>query len=742
MPSNKNGFYRRALVAALGSFITATSQAEILALEEVVVTAQKRAESLQDVPISVSAMTGDKLSEAGISRIADLQAYVPNLSMTEAALGSNVYIRGMGSQVNQGFEQSVGTYVDGIYYGRARQLRAPFFDLERVEVLRGPQGILFGKNSIAGALNLTTAKPTDEFEGEIAALYEPKHGEKEVSLVLSGPLSNNLKGRLALRQREMDGFVDNVARDEDQQQTDEQVIRGTLVWDVSNDLDITLKAESGTFDSDGRNLISLGEALPGRISVVNEFQKREADDKEFSDNDYENYTLTVNYSLGEHTLTAVSGYSTYEFEESVDTDFGRLSLVQTPSEEDFEQFSQELRLTSPVGETFEYIVGAFYQTNDVSFAEPVPVTLPGVQVVLDRQYGTESDTWAVFGQGTWNFNESLRTTLGLRYTEEDKEGFRRLATRNLDGSLFGGLDPLGADVPPLGLFPHDLAGKRDEESLTPMVNVQWDATPDVMLYASLSTGFKAGGFDARSNRRTLADGSPALEFEEEEALAVELGSKMTLLDGAAELNIALFRTEYEDLQVSVFDGILGFDVANAAEAITQGVELDGRWRVSEGLTLTGALAYTDFEFQNYDDGACYAGQTPDRVEGGVPFCDWEGNTNQFTPQWSASVSADYVVAIGDNLEFRSVLDLSYSDDYYAAPDLDPNAVQDAYTKVNLRLSIGSSDGAWDLALVGKNLTDEEIVTFANDVPLSGATPSYFAFVERPRHVAIQGRYRF
>tara|TARA_R100000005_G_scaffold94720_1_gene73619 strand:- start:9600 stop:10319 length:720 start_codon:yes stop_codon:yes gene_type:complete len=206
----------------------AANAASAQMLEEVVVTAQKRSQSLQDVPISINAVSGEKLKEAGITRIADLQVYVPNLTMSEAAIGSNIYIRGVGSQVNQGFEQSVGTYVDGIYFGRPRQLRAPFFDLERVEVLRGPQSILFGKNSIAGALNLVSAKPTDEFEGSVSALLEPDHGELETSLVLSGPLSDTLSGRLALRYREMDGFIDNVAKGIDEMETEETVVRGAL----------------------------------------------------------------------------------------------------------------------------------------------------------------------------------------------------------------------------------------------------------------------------------------------------------------------------------------------------------------------------------------------------------------------------------------------------------------------------------------------------------------------------------
>ncbi len=725
-----------------------SGQVSAAALEEVVVTAQRRTESLMDVPISIAAMSGEKLNEAGITRMADLVAYVPNLTMTEAAIGSNIYIRGVGSQVNQGFEQSVGTYVDGIYYGRPRQLRAPFFDLERVEVLRGPQAILFGKNSIGGALSLTTAKPSDEFEGDVSLYYEPDHEELETYATLSGPLSDSLRGRLSLRKRDMDGYLDNIAKDSYEMETDEWVVRGTLVWDATDSLAVTFKAETGEFNTKGRNLVILNDPAPGGATpIVNEFEKKAVNDEEYSDNEYDNYTLTLDYQMGDFTLTSITGYSAYEYQEAVDTDFGIGSTVQTPSSEDFDQFSQELRLVSPQGQTFDYIVGLFYQTNDISYREPAAITLPAIQVILDRDYGSESDAWAVFGQGTWNATETFRITLGARYTEESKDGFRRLPVRNVDGSIFNPLNlpefaELGMPLPGLGVVPHDLRGDRDEQSFTPMINVQWDVGSDAMLYASASTGFKAGGFDARSNRAALPDGSPALEFEEEEALAFEVGGKLQLLDGAAELNIALFRTEFDDLQVSVFDGVLGFDVANAAEAVSQGVELDGRWQATDHLMFSGAVGYTDFEFENYPDGACYKGQTPDRVESGVPFCDWSGNTNQLTPEFSATVSADFVYPVWGNLELRATLDVIYSDEYFAAPDLDPNLVQDSFTKINARLGIGSVDGTWDVALVGKNLTDEEIISFGNDVPLTGPVQSYFAFVERPATVAIQGRYRF
>jgi iron complex outermembrane receptor protein len=185
-------------------------------LEEVIVTAQFREQSLQDVPVSVSALSGEKMMEAGLNKIQDLQAYVPNLTMSENGIGTAIYIRGIGSGINQGFEQSVGMYVDGIYYGRAQLARAPFLDLARVEVLRGPQNILYGKNSIAGAISIITAKPSDEFEGMVAVVYEPKYDEQVFDITLSGPLSDTVGYRFSARKREFSGYIENLTLGRDE----------------------------------------------------------------------------------------------------------------------------------------------------------------------------------------------------------------------------------------------------------------------------------------------------------------------------------------------------------------------------------------------------------------------------------------------------------------------------------------------------------------------------------------------
>lgn len=769
-------------------------------LEEVIVTAQMRAESLQDVPISISAISGAKMMEAGIDKIEDLQAYVPNLTMSETGIGTNIYIRGIGSGINQGFEQSVGMYVDGVSYGRAQLSRAPFLDLERVEVLRGPQNILFGKNSIAGALSVITAKPGDEFEGSVSALYEPDHGEEVYDLVLSGPITDDLGARLAYRNRTMDGYLENLTDGGDEPNRDEETIRLTLALDVNEDLDMSLKLEHGDFDVQGRqveivneesnsnplspfNGLTYGQALVGGFgadsTVLNNSQDyKRTSNGDYSENSIDSVTFTANYTLGESTLTFITGYLDYEYDELCDCDFTGANIFTLRSQEEYEQFSQEIRFTSPVGETWEYIGGVYYQTSELEFKDRLALNASSIlptalnsnpllggggpgdvirETAVPRTFTTDTDMYSVFLQTTWNMRDDLRLTFGGRYTEEEKDGTRELTYTDLDGTVlpfdYGIPSPLGGSWGVDGVFAavfkterHSLKDNRDEETFSPSILVEYDLSEEILLYANISQGSKSGGFDARSN--AAPTGSPigikgTFEYEDETATSFELGAKTSFLNGAAELNYALFYTEYEDLQVSLYDGTLGFNVGNAGEAETYGLEIDGRWALTDSFVLSGAIAFLDFEFTDYPNGQCNFGQTSDSPDG--VNCDYKGQTNQYVADWSGSVSGDYYISIGDTLQLRSTLDLVFSDDYNPTQTLDPGMDQDGYVKVNARIALSDANDTWEVALIGKNLTDKEIMTYGNQTPLAGSSfgmASRYAFYERERSVALQGVYRF
>lgn len=783
-----------AMAIALHMAMPATAQDDSLALEEVMVTAQKRPQSLRDVPISVNALSSKKLEDAGITSVERVADYIPSFNMTQTGIGTNISIRGISSGVNPGFEQSAAQFVDGIHFGRSQLSRAPFLDLERVEILRGPQSILFGKNSTAGAISITTAKPGSEHEAKLTLLYEPEHGEQDVRLVLSGPISDTVGGRLAILDSSIDGFMENTTLGRDESGDENRVIRATLQWQPSDLWDIVLKLEDGSFDSNGRNIEVVkpveipspltGVATPyanalqfftqGQYLLDTTHDWKRQSNGDFSYNDTENVTLSIERELGEHTLTAITGYNSYTYDELCDCDFTGASGFNILSNEDYSQVSQEIRITSPEDETISYIGGLFFQSSSMEFNDAVrvptdsfiataftPILGAGAANLLrgassNRSFEQDTDLAAIFAQATWNFTDMSRVTLGARYTTETKEASRTQYHVSNSGAIL----PQGSPSDTYNIIwsqfkidPHSVSGDRDESGFTPLITFQHDLNGTDMLYASYTTGFKSGGFDVRANAApNELDGIyPAIEgtweFEEEKVENFEVGAKFVLADGAAELNLAAFRSEFEDMQTSQFDGSLSFNVTNAGQAVVQGLEADGRWMVIDNLMLRGGMAYIDFEYTDFPNSQCYFGQTDNIAPFGDGACDATGQRREFTPEYQGNIGADYTINFSNGLQVVSTLDLIYSDEYLTTPSLDPRFKQDSYTKINARIALSDDSENWELALIGKNLTDESIVPYANGLPVAstvtrGTGSGYYAFYERPKSVAIQGTIRF
>ena len=764
-------------------------------LDEIIVTSQQRAESLQDVSVSVAAVTAEKMSDAGVVDLQGLAEYVPNFTINETGISTTITIRGISSGINPGFEQSVGMYNDGLFYGRGQLARIPMIDMERVEVLRGPQGILFGKNSIAGAVSQITAKPTDEFEGSITALYEPEHGEEDLRLVLSGPLAENLSGRLAVLTRDLDGYVKNALSGEDEQQESEDVIRASLRWDINEDVTANLKVSRSTFDVIGRNLeVYNSIGTPDHITVLNSLQSFQVDAElnyigdnngHFSNNEVNNATLSFDWDLAGLTLTSTTGYVDYEFSENCDCDFTGAAIFDAAGQEEYRQFSQEFRFTSDIENDFNYIAGVFFQSTDLEYTDQIILPDPTVITAAligagaptlaplaagsstNREFNQEGDIWALFAQTTWSIGNNMRLTVGGRYSQENKDADRLQQHISSTGSPFAGATlPVGVATDPYNLLygifaiePYEkITGEIDDDTFTPVITLEWDLSEDAMAYATWTRGHKSGGFDARSNGHpdvavmnainplSSAAITGSWEFDREETTSIELGSKMSLADGAAELSLAFYLTEYTDLQVSQFDGTLGFNVTNAGEATVQGLEVDGRWAVSDQLTLTGSAAYLDFNYDKFPNSQCYFGQVPNSPD--FPgLCDVAGERKEYTPEFQANIGVAWSDTVADNLLMSASLDLSYVGDYIYTPNLDPRTEQDAYTLVNARVALSNSGGDWEVALIGRNLTDETVINFGGNTPLAGtltgdAGNSYYAFVNRPRNVALQARYMF
>ncbi len=799
------------LLIAIAFMLPATQilaqESESRTLEEIIVTAQHREQGLQDVPISITALTADVIVQSGIQKAEDIQFLVPNFSLTETGISTNTFIRGIGSGINQGFEQSVGTYIDGVYLGRGQQFRAPFLDIERIEVLRGPQSILFGKNSVAGALNITTARPTAEFEGSIMVSHEFEDDETIVELTLSGPFSDRARGRLAVRSRDSDGHMFNATLNSNEPNREDQTVRATLEFDLSDNLMMTIKAETGEFDVRGRHIEIVNEqpAAAGPFtglmynqilglvfgqdpSVFNVTQDGiRSSNGDFSFNDSDSFSLKFDWSNGEYEFESLTAVTDFKYDEFCDCDFTGANVFGAALQEQFEQFSQEFRLTSPLGGDFDYVAGLYYQTSEHEYRDQIVVPANSILVPAvnglspgagDLLAGTEAsrlalvdaDVVSIFAQLNWHLSDEHTLQLGGRFTNDKRDGSRTLSIFSQGGAplpaaqfaapivyanAFGitstNLDQLGPTgaffLSQLGSLP--VNGSRDVTKFSPDIKLVWDASDTTMLYANWSQGFKSGGFDFRANNRNFyPDMATSFEYDDEEATNIEFGGKFTLADGAAELNATVFFTDFDNLQISIFDGILGFNVGNAASAEITGLEVDGRWAASDYVTVSGGFAVIDFEFTDFKNGQCYFGKAPNvdlDGDGTLELCDYTGNSNQMVSDFQANLTVNFDYPLSNGLELSTMVNMFYTSEYDASATFDPGLVQDDYSMFNFRIGIGPSSGDWEIALLARNLTDEKVLQFGGDTPLAGGTfgaKSNYAFYGQGRTLSLQGTKRF
>jgi len=798
--------------ATLAMAVSAPALSQALTLEEIIVTATKRAEGLQEVPIAISVMSGQEMSAKGLTKMEDLSMYMPNVHVAEASAGTQMFIRGIGSGVNYGFEQSVGTFVDGVYFGRGRSARGKFLDIERVEVLKGPQSTLFGKNTIAGALNITTAQPTEEFEGYVSAGYTTELEASTITAMVSGPLSDSVRGRLAVRSYDDKGYVRNLAADGvDGPQNESVYARATLAIDLNEDWTATIKAEHGYVDVLGRQeLISDTDLSIGPSAALygsplgstnfeagfgyTTYEQNVRDLPLFDDTESNIFQVTLDGVAGEHGVKAVIGYTDYEFTNSLDSDYSPLKLLNRGRNEQHEQFSAELIISSPSDDKFEYLAGAFFQTEELSndrythvdlsavaplqngvfallnaanpalggasFAQAVlggnlsAATQSGILDATARSYfEQEADSWSVFAEGTYNINDSFRVTAGLRYSEDEKDMSKRGTASNIDPTAASST----LSVPQLAAVygqalklatVHAYTRDRKEDHVTGHVNLQWDMNDDAMVYLELGNGYKAGGFDedngmGREIETVNGVTDDLADFEDESVETIEIGAKINLADGRGRLNIAAFSSNYEDVQVSTFDGNAGFVVGNAAESEVQGIEADVLYRLTEELTFNGAFAYLDATYKSFPGAGCNLAQSLVWTGTGGCVQDLSGQPLQFAPEHTANIGVTYERALSSGLMLSAGLDYNWSDDVVVSADLDENLVQKSFGKLNARIAIAGND-QWQVSVVGKNLLSEDTFMWGNDIPLGslGFQGAYFKLIDPPRTVEITARMNF
>ena len=742
-------------------------------LEVIMVTAQKRVQNLNEVPISIANIRQEQLVEANINNAQELSSYIANFLVNETGHGYNIIMRGLGSSPNEGYEQMVGTSVDGVYRGRGTLMRSAFLDLERVEVLRGPQSTLFGKNTTAGALNLTNAKPTEYFDAYINTTYEVTNHTATLEAAVSNSLSDKVQARVAIKSINGGGLIENTVTGNDDVKHQTLLGRLTLAWQQTDDVNVMLTAQHDRDDLTGFSTfqILVEPAIASSndqrvIEQLNAIQDYVIDGKSYKTNpvlgevgqgtfDADHLTINIEYDMGHSILTSITGWQRYELNASNDNDNSALSIAYRPlNNEKFDQLSQELRITSAFDEDFNYIAGVYYHTTHLTFDEE-QLVYP-LNTLGERDFNVDSDTAAIFGQFDYSFSERWQASLGLRYSSETQDGYRKVLgvdpmTRTPIADKPLHIAPAIQQIAPDGMpgrlfvnsvlasqhiYNHELAISKAEHSFTPSLNIKYKMD-NAMIYGSVATGTKAGGFDARSNN------PDNFEFKGEKVLSYELGTKLTLDEGAADVNIAVFTMIFKDLQTTVYDGGTGYFIINGGQATSMGIELDGRWAFADNWLIRGSLGLLDFKWDEMIGTKCFSSATftSDKISTDGESCDYSGETSAYSPRVSGSVNLVYFTALTDAIELKTSLDVMYKSTFYTNPDLNPWAKQEVFTKLNASVSLLSTEDSWQVALLAKNITNKITLDQVVDMPLMSAG-FYMVKVKPGRSVSMQYSYNF
>ncbi|MGA8205249.1 MAG: TonB-dependent receptor [Woeseiaceae bacterium] len=685
-----------AAVGVLGpapAFAETSTADESAALEEIIVTARKTEERVQDVPMSIQVLSAEFLDTTDPTHFFDLQNSVPGLVVNNVGLhGAGFSLRAVADQ--GGSSLSVATHLNGVYLGTSNLSTTRLFDLERVEVLKGPQGTLYGRNATGGSINLITRSPQPEFSADVEAAYG-SFATARVQGHVNLPF-----GRSALRiagiASDGDGFIRNSADGRRFAEKDFRGARASYRIDVTGRLRIDAMAQHVVDDGAvGELWLPNPEYLPDPKDIY--LTTVTLPDPHLT-NESDIVTVNVGYELGHATLTAVSGYADNTIRD-LDDCAGLLFLAGcirgTTSPARTRQFSQEIRLASAGGERFDWLAGVYYYDDDAhgSFYQYTPVIYP--EPTIDRRSSAAETTVAAFGQATWQFADQWSTTFGLRLNREDH-------TLSTSGT--------GRDDSPTPVSDEEIETNRSWR-----VDLQYAASDDVLLYAGVSTGFKSGGI-------TIQAGGVLDEFAPEELIAYETGIKSLWLGERLRLNAAAFSYDFRDLQVStatVTDAGPIFETDNAARAKIAGVDADAAFNVTANLAVAGGAVWLPRrEFVDYRND----------LTGDV----LSGNDLARAPEWSLSAALDYGYPLPRGARLSVRLEYNYRSGYFYTVDNNPNFAQDAFGLVNLFLRFVPASDTWYLFASGRNLADE---AYFNQVFIQ-ASPGF------PRTVEAGFGYRF
>lgn len=713
---------------------------EDVALEEVIVTATKRAERLIDVPISMSVVTADDMNQLGIRELREAANHIPNVQISQNNdYGSTVTIRGVGANSrNIGFDTRVGVYVDGIYMGQSPALNQELLDLQQVEVLRGPQGTLFGKDTVAGAVNMITRKPSDEFEGEVTADVGSM-GYTQFKGIVNVPLSDTVSVKGAVSKADRDGYILNTGTGNELATIDKLAYRVQLRFEPSEKF-------AANFSFDGLSADSLtmnGEPVTDMLGLFPLPENREVDYDfdPYEHRDIKGVTLNLDYLMdGGFALKSLTGWRDTNAFYSNATDYSPTSVVFIEYEDDYEQFSQEFQLISPDDQALTYVAGLYLysqqsDTNrDVVFGDrfnedfigfivgappgtPDAVLAPiaaflgfGPEGSTVTNYGSvKTKNYAAYFNAGYDLSEKFTLGVGARYSIVDKDADWILDGRN--SGFFG----IGSTNVPVGgsETPTPLVIDRSDTAFTYLLSLSYALSDTSNVYIKTATGFKSGGFNLDYINAVELAYNPDLEFDDETADSYELGIKADL--GPLSFSAAAFLMNFDDYQVNQFivldpnssPPLTSIRITNAASVETKGVELEVLYQATDNLQFRGSVGYLDATFDSFPGGATGGG-------------DASGKTLPGAPDFSAYFGAQYyhdmpalnaTLLVRGDVTYRSgmyqTIDNTKTAGYGAVPGTFDFGYVDELTLLNGRIGYIHNNGNLEVYLWGHNLTDEK-----------------------------------
>ena len=740
--------------------------------------------TLQTVPVAITVVGGDTLRSSNINGTETLDRVVPSLTFKRgtANVNSAIAIRGIGTQTfASGAEPSVSAVIDGVVYGRSGMATQDFADIDRIEVLRGPQGTLFGKNASAGALNITSKSPGTNFAADVSAAYYDRN-EFRLSGSVSGPLGDHIRALVSGYYGKYDGSAYNVFSKSYVNGYEHFGFKGKVIADLG-DVTLTLAGDSShnndnccgdilgtviastTSPTVTSNAQWLNLVLPGQLPVVPGPNNRQLNNN-FTPGTVDTnrgVSLTVDWKLGNHTLTSISAYRQWKNRQLRDGDFGSISgnyvavtsthipanaatqLIDQRDDGslDFNQYSEELRLASPSGGVLEYVIGAFIwrtKENDTfvrSDSFCADTTLPadstgffpctattGTFVTSSgpAAWTTKFQNTAGFGQATVNVSDTFKIIAGLRYTH-DEVNYSIVRTNVTNGVV------AGANLYPGIQGAFSFAESASANGLSGKAGVQWQATPNIMAYATYSRGYKGPALNVFYSENKTASVDNTGPIAPERSDAEELGVKIRAFDRKLTLNAALYNQVLDNFQANSFvtQGVQTFvTLTNAGRVRSRGFEMDFSLRPVEGVTLSGGYTYNEGTIRQYNCNASAltsAQLTTCLAHNGQPL--------PFAPKHKLNVNADWKIPVTDALVVRLNGGVSYSSRINFDIDQNPLAQQAPYALVDGQIALQSANDRWSIALIGKNLTDKFYTSFITPVG-TGTTALSYQRLQVPR----------